>query len=159
MKNWKEWKAILATLVLMLSVDATYGQAEQPPTNSADGSRNSATRATDESVLNACSSAVQELTASRRLIKLLESEAALLRSRLESEKQANVRLSELNQARMSEAEALRSAVAAERDSIVAKNDVIDAQRKLLDELKAKKRSVWSRIGDVAIGIAAGALLR
>lgn len=68
-------------------------------------------------------------------------------------------LSELTQTRRSETEALRIALEAKNETLAAKDEVIASQQKLIDALKTKKRSLWARIGDVAIGIAAGAVLR
>jgi hypothetical protein len=108
---------------------------------------------------NACAAAADELSASRRLILLLDSESKMLRERLETERQTSAMLAELNQTRKSESEALRMAIGARNETLAAKDEVIAGQQKLIDALKTKKRSIWARVGDVAIGIAAGALLR
>lgn len=100
-----------------------------------------------------------ELAAADRLIEALERENAALRDRLETEKQATAVLTELNDARRREAEALRTALAAKNETIAAKDAAINAQETLIEDLRRKRVSIWKRIGDVAIGIAAGALLR
>lgn len=102
---------------------------------------------------------MEELAASRRLISLFDRESKMLRDRLETEHQRTVLLEELNLTRKAEGDALRTVVLAKNETLAAKDDVIASQQKLIDSLKTKKRSFWSRFGDVAIGIAAGALLR
>lgn len=159
MMNWKRWKAVLAVLVLMLSVHAVFGQAERPQTSSANGSGRSATRATDDKIRDACSAAADELAASQRLIALLETESKLLRERLDTERQRAAIYAELNDSRKAESDALRTALLAKNETLAAKDDVIATQQKLIETLKGKKRSFWSRLGDVAIGIAAGTILR
>ena len=100
-----------------------------------------------------------ELTAADRLIEALDRENAALRERLETEKQATAVLTELNDARRREAEALRAALDAKIETIAAKDAAIEAQAAVIEDLRRKRTSIWKRIGDVAIGIAAGALLR
>lgn len=90
---------------------------------------------------------------------MLDSESKMLRDRLETERQRAALLEELNLTRKAEGDALRTVVLAKNETLAAKDEVIANQQKLIDSLKAKKRSFWSRFGDVAIGIAAGALLR
>lgn len=123
-------------------------------TSSAESSRSLDTRA-----ISACNAAVEELKASRRLIELLDRENALLRERLETEARTTAMLTELNETRKSESEALRNTVAAKNETIAAKDAVIANQEKLIDALKAKKSSPWKRLGDVLIGVAAGMVLR
>ena len=107
----------------------------------------------------ACNAAVEELGAARKLIGLLERENELLKDRLETEKKANAMFVELNESRRAETEALRNAVAAKDETITAKDAVIASQEKLIGALKIRKPSPWKRLGDVLIGVAAGAILR
>ncbi|MBA2380232.1 MAG: hypothetical protein H0V76_11730 [Blastocatellia bacterium] len=100
-----------------------------------------------------------ELDASRELIGALEVENAALRRRLDTERATVSLLEELNATRRSENDALRAAFAAKNETITAKDEVIAAQERLIDGLKARRTSVWKRIGDVAIGAAIGAVLR
>lgn len=100
-----------------------------------------------------------ELAASRVLIDALERENAALKRRLETETAANALLTELNAVRKSETETLRTALAAKNETIAAKDAALAAQEKLIAELRRKKTSVWKRIGDIAIGAVAGAVLR
>ena len=93
------------------------------------------------------------------MIDALETENAALKSRLETEKRANALLNELNETRRAETEALKATVTAKNETIAAKDAAIAAQDKLIGSLKTKKRSVWSRIADIAIGAAIGAILR
>lgn len=58
-----------------------------------------------------------------------------------------------------ESDALRKVVAAKDETIVARDAVIAAQDKLVASLKAKRPSIWRRIGDVLIGAAAIAVLK
>jgi len=67
-------------------------------------------------------------------------------------------LSELDETRKEESEALRSAVAAKNETITAKDAVIATQDKLIETLKRKKSSPWKRLGDVLIGVGIGVLL-
>jgi uncharacterized protein YicC (UPF0701 family) len=109
-------------------------------------------------LVSACSAAADELTASRVLIDALEHDNAALKQRLEIEKQTTQLLTELDQTRKSESEALRSVVAAKNEALSAKDAVIASQNKLIEALKKKKSSQWKRIGDVLIGIGLGTLL-
>jgi len=93
------------------------------------------------------------------LIDALETENAVIKSRLETEKRANALLTELNETRRAESEALKSTVAAKNETIAAKDSAIAAQDKLIGSLKTKKRSIWSRIADIAIGAAIGAVIK
>lgn len=99
------------------------------------------------------------LAAADILIGALERENAALRERVETERAATALLTELNAARKSETDALRTALAAKIDTIAAKDAAIAAQETLIAELRRKKTSVWKRLGDLAIGIVAGAVLR
>ena len=113
----------------------------------------------DKNITNACAAAVDELTKTRLLADALERENKLLNERLETEKQSVVLLSELNNTRKSETEALRSAVDAKNKTITAKDAVIGKQDELVRELKNKKTSPWKRLGDVLIGVAVFAVLK
>jgi len=99
-------------------------------------------------IINACAAAVNELAKTRLLIEALERESKLISERLETEKKAAAVLQEVNRTRSSEAEALRSAVAAKNETIAAKDAVIAGQDKLVQALKNKKTSPWKRFGDV-----------
>lgn len=99
-----------------------------------------------------------ELLASRVLVDELESENRLLAERLETEKQTTALLTELNQTRKSEIDALRQSLAAKNETIAAKDAVIATQDKLIGSLKSKRSSPWKRLGDVLIGAGAAVLL-
>lgn len=154
-------------LVVMLSVLAASAQQPEPPKTSAESSQRSGTPASrrlaegsgQEKLTSACNAAVDELKASRILIDGLETENAALRSRLETEKRASALLAELNETRRAEGEALKAIVAAKNETIAAKDAAIAAQDKLIGSLKTKKRSVWSRIADIAIGAGMIAILK
>lgn len=107
----------------------------------------------------ACNAAADELRASRILIDVLDTENAALRLRLETERRAGALLTELNDTRRAESEALKQTVAAKDETIAAKDAAIASQEKLIEQLKTKKRSVWSRVGDILIGAAAIAILK
>jgi hypothetical protein len=68
-------------------------------------------------------------------------------------------LSELNETRKSESEALRSALAAKNETITAKDAVIATQDRLIETLKRKKSSPWKRLGDVLIGVGIKAIFK
>ena len=108
---------------------------------------------------SACNAAADELAASRALIDALEHDNAALKQRLEIEKQTTQLLTELNQTRKSESEALRSALAAKNEALAAKDTVIATQDKLIETLKRKKSSPWKRVGDVLVGLAIGFVLK
>ena len=127
------------------------------PKRSVDGSPSSAIRAVDP--LPACAAAAEELADTRRFANALDAENTALRTSLDTERRLNASLTELSEARRREGDALRNAVTAQAETIAAKNDAIAAQRRLIDELKPRRSSLLRRIGDIAIGIAAGALLR
>jgi len=112
----------------------------------------------ESQLASACNAAADELTASRVLINALESDNAALKQRLEIEKQMTQLLTELDQTRKSESEALRSAITATNETLTAKDAVISTQDKLIETLKRKKSSPWKRVGDVLIGIGLGTLL-
>lgn len=107
----------------------------------------------------ACSAAVEELSAGRTLIDALERERELLKERLETEKRASSLLAEINESRRAENEALRDAVAAKNETLASKDLAIAEQGKLIETLKRRKSSPWKRLGDVLIGVAAGAIFR
>lgn len=153
MRKLKRSGVMLAVLVAMLSVHGVSGQSTQASKSSAGSSPSSGTRA-----ISACNVAIEELNASRRLIGLLEQENALLKDRLETEGRSTSLLTELNETRRAEGDALRNVVAAKNETIFAKDAVIANQEKLIELLKAKKSSPWKRLGDVLIGVAAGALI-
>lgn len=111
------------------------------------------------SPIAACLAAAGELKASRQLIDLLERENALLRERLETEKRTTSLLTELNETRKAESDALRNALTSKTETLAAKDAVIASQERSIDALKKKKSSPWKRIGDVLIGVAAGVILR
>jgi hypothetical protein len=67
-------------------------------------------------------------------------------------------LSELNETRKAESEALRSALVAKNETVTAKDAVIATQDKLIETLKHTKSSPWKRLGDVLIGVGIGVLL-
>ena len=183
MKNWKRHTLIHVVLVLMLNALAAFGQSTPRQTSSAPSSQRSdgdvskkvasgesrVERKTAEKPLHspfttlnliaACSAAVDELKAGRVLIDSLENENAVLKDRLDTELRTTAILSELNETRKSEAEALRSTVLAKNETISAKDAVITSQDKLIATLKAKKGSPWRRLGDVLLGAAAVLVLR
>ena len=161
-------------LVVMLSVLAASAQQPQLPTKSVESSPSSGTGATEARVTpssvqdgtrkrvtftEACNSSVDELKASRILIDALETENTALRSRLETERTASKLLTELNETRRAESEALKATVTAKNETIAAKDAAIAAQDNVIGSLKTKKRSVWSRIADIAIGAGIGILLK
>jgi hypothetical protein len=184
MKNLKLSAAMSVMLGVMLSVPAAFGQSTPQPTNSAPGSQRSDIPAEggvaskrlggatpegqspsahhsrkSQELTKACAAAISELEASRRLIDLLDRENRLLKDRLEIETRTVAILAELNASRKAEGDALRTALAAKAETLAAKDGVIASQQKLIDSLKSKKSSPWKRLGDVLIGVAAGALLR
>ena len=179
MKNWKSLKLTLPVLALMLSVHAVFAQSPAPQTNSASGLQKSGTgvgsphvskgstssralpygRATDTDVISACAAAVEDLRATRGLAEALERENTALIARLEIERQSVGLLTELNETRRSETEALRGTVAAKNEAIAAKDALITSQEKLIEALKKKKSSPWKRLGDVLIGAAVIAVLK
>ncbi len=110
-------------------------------------------------MIDRCSAAVDELKASRVLIYALDAENASIKSRLETEKRTTAILSELNETRKSESDALRKAIDAKNETIAARDAVITTQDKLIDALKTKKPSPWRRLGDILIGAAAIAVLK
>ena len=100
-----------------------------------------------------------DLEKTRVLVRELEGENRLLGERLETERRTSALLTELNETRMSESQALRATIAAKNETIAAKDAVIASQDKLIETLKRKKTSIWRRLGDVLIGAAAIAILK
>ena len=90
---------------------------------------------------------------------MLERGNGLLKERLDTEKRANSLLTELSGSRRAENEALLNTLAAKNETIIAKDGVITSQEKLIDTLRKRKSSPWRRLGDVLIGVAAGAIFR
>jgi len=68
-------------------------------------------------------------------------------------------LTELNETRKAESEALRTALTANHETLAAKDAVIAAQDKLIEALKRKKPSPWKRLGDVLLGVGLGMVLK
>lgn len=110
-------------------------------------------------IVSACSAVVDELKASRALIEALDAENTSLKTRLETEKRTTAILTELNETRKSESDALRKAIDGKNESLTARDAVIATQDKLIDALKTKKPSPWRRLGDILIGAAAIAVLK
>lgn len=100
-----------------------------------------------------------ELERTRELAETLGRENQALNERLETEKQTTAILTELNETRKSENEALRAVVTAKNETIAAQDKVIASQDKLVTALKGQKRSPWSRVGDILIGAAIAAVLK
>ena len=189
MKNWRRVMLTAAALALMSSVQSVSGQATPQSMNSARNSAKSdvhankheaephdpfeevperrslsAHRAAKQQegasqIVKACAAVVDELKASRVLIEALETESAELKTRLETEKRTTAILTELNETRKSESEAMRAAMTAKNETITAKDQVIASQDKLIAALKNKKPSPLRRIGDILIGAAVFAILK
>lgn len=102
--------------------------------------------------------AANELEKTRVLVGELETENQLLTERLMTEKMATTLLTELNQTRSRETEALRVTIAAKNEVITAKDAVIATQDKLIVTLKRNKSSPWKRLRDVLIGAGTVVLL-
>jgi hypothetical protein len=109
--------------------------------------------------LAACSNAADELAAARELNALLEEQRQLLKNRLEAEKQIAGLALELAESRRLETEALRRTADAKDEAIAALRERIALQEKMIAGLGRRKTSIWRRLGDVMIGIAAGAILK
>jgi septal ring factor EnvC (AmiA/AmiB activator) len=186
MKNWKSFLKLLILLAAMSNVHAISAQSPPPQTSSAPSSPTSGTSATrsepaasaagqfdktsaktnwppayagGSDPIAACSAVADELAASRILIDALENENAALKRRLDTEKRTTSLLTELNETREAETEALRTAIAAKSEALTAKDAVIASQDKLIETLKRKKSSTWKRIANVLIGVGLGSLLR
>ena len=128
------------------------GELRKDPSNSQFSTINS-------QLASACAATADELAASRTLINALENENAALKMRLETEKRTTALLTELNETRKSETEALRTAFAAKNEALTAKDSVIASQDKLIETLKRKKSSPLKRLGDVLIGVGVGIVFR
>lgn len=165
MKYLDALRTIPVALVLTLSTLAAFGQQPQPPKNSAENLPQSDTAVSEgskpknETLLSACNAAVDELKGSRVLIEALEAENAALRVRLETEKRTTALLTELNDSRRAESEALKVAVAAKNEAITAKDAAIAAQDRLIEQLKTKKRSPWGRVADILLGAGLRSLIK
>src|SRR5258706_8303156 len=179
MKNWKSLMITALSLTAMWNAPVTLGQSTQPQTNSVKSSPSSDTDVNDvvpssevkvpskarnaeletRTLVSSCMATAVELEKTRILVGALESENSTLKTRLETEKRAMAILSELNETRKSEADALKAALAAKNETIAAKDAVIASQDKLVAALKTKKSSPWRRLGDVLIGAAVFAILK
>ena len=138
MKTWKNLTLIAAMLAATLPPLAVNGQSQQQTPNSAKSSSSSATRASDATA--ACMATAVELEKTRAFAASLETENRVLTERLATEKAATALLTELNQSRRAESEALKNTVAAKNETIAAKDSVIASQDKLVEALKKKKPS-------------------
>lgn len=159
MRNLRKLPLMFAMLAAMSSVFAAQDTPNRTNNNSATNSPPLATAANRNGVLNACANAANDLAATRKLVAALDDENKALNERLATERQLTVTLTELNATRRSENEALRTALSAKDETIAAKDSAINAQSKLIDSLKRKKPSILGRVGDILIGVAAGAVLR
>ena len=160
MKNWKSSMLLAAVLVLTWTAHAAHGQSPQPQTNSVKSSPSSDTVATNSrTIVNACMATAVELEKTRVLVSALETETAAIKERLATEKRTTALLTELNETRKNETEALKTTVAAKNETIAAKDAVITSQDKLIEELKHKKSSPWRRIGDILLGAGVFAILK
>src|SRR5215203_3735705 len=122
------FKFLIAPLTLLAAMSfppaaSAQSRPEAPP-NSAKNSPTSAIPASKIDALNAaCNAAADDLLATRQLVDSLESENALLKTRLETEKQTTALLLELNETRRTETESLRLTVSAKNETIAAKDSV------------------------------------
>lgn len=107
----------------------------------------------------ACSAAADDLAATRQLAAALDAENAALRSRLDTEKAAARLLQELNTTRAAEANSLREALAAKNQAITAKDRLIEADEKLIADLKRHRMTIWRRIGDILLGAGVAAIVK
>ena len=131
----------------------------QPPSSAKD-SPTSATRASEDAKLvNSCAAAVEELSATRKLVTALENENALLRERLQTAAATEAILNEMKETREKENTALHTAIAAKNETIAAKDAAIKKQDEIVAELKRRKSSVWKRVGDILIGVAVSSILK
>ena len=143
----------------MVAIDRVGPQAASLPVSEKLAKEHTQAGSLRSDVLAACAAAVNELKASRTLLDALDAENASLKSRLETEKRTTAILTELNETRKSETEALRKAIEAKTETIAARDTVIATQDKLIDALKTKKPSPWRRLGDILIGAAVIAVLK
>lgn len=135
------------------------GFEELPERRSLSANRAAEPRKNSSRSLSACMAAAIELEETRDLVSALENENVALNERLETEKQRSAILTELDETRKSENDALRSAVAAKNETIAAQDKVIASQDKLAAALKGKRRSPLGRIGDILIGAAIFGVLK
>ena len=161
MNNFKRLIAPLALLAAMSLTLAAHAQSrpEAPPSSAKSSPPSAIPAGKGDALTSACNAAADDLLATRQLVDSLESENALLKSRLEAEKQTTALLLELNETRRSETEALRLTVSAKNETIAAKDAVIASQDKLIETLNRKKSSPWKRVLDVLIGVGVGVVLR
>lgn len=160
MRNLKGLVLVFALLVIVSSVQNGHAQSTRTPTNSAESSKASGTAVKNErGLVAACAAAAEELAASREANAALEMENAALLSRLSDEKRMNDLLTELNETRRKEADALRQTIDAKNETIAAKDAALKAQDELIAKLKGKRSSPWKRIGDILIGVGAAVLLK
>jgi hypothetical protein len=161
MKNLKRTLLILSVLAAMQTTLAAQTASPQAMTNSAQSSPGSVTHAPAKKRVDAtaaCMAAAIDLEKTRQLAASLDAENAALRSRLETGERMNEVLTELNAARRDETQALRTALAAKDETVRAKDAALAAQDKLIAELKARRPSMLRRVGEIAIGAVAGAVL-
>lgn len=125
--------------------------------SSAVYSQSSATNA--DKVRRACSAAALDLLESRKLINAQDAEIAALRNAFDGERRVNEMLTELNKMRAAENAALTRVIDAKNEAIAAKDAAVEAQQAVIRKLEKKKRSLSSRITDIAIGAAAALILR
>ena len=160
MRNLKSLVLTFALLVIALSVQNAHAQSTRTQANSAADSKGSGTAAKNErGLVAACAAAAEELAATREANAALEKENSMLASRLADEKRMNDLLTELNETRRTESEALRRTIEAKNETIAAKDAAIKAQDELIAKLKTKRSSPWKRIGDILIGVGAAVLLK
>lgn len=118
----------------------------------------SVTNANRDAVIRACANAATDLAATRKLVAALDDENKEVIERLATERQLTTTLTELNATRRAETDALRTALTAKDETIAAKNLAIDAQSKLIENLKRRKPSFLGRFGGVIAGAAAALIL-
>ena len=147
-------------LVAMSIALVLCAQSKAQPPSSANGSPTSVTRASeDANLVNSCAAAVEELSATRKLVTALENENALLRERLQTAAATEAILIELKETREKENTALHTAIAAKNETITAKDAAIKKQDEIVAELKRRRSSVWKRVGDILIGVAVSSILK
>lgn len=164
MNSLRIWTFALILHAILSTAQGVSGQSRQTQPNSAENLPSSATHAANrktetDAALAACSNAADELAAARELNALLEEQRQLLKNRLEAEKQIAGLALELAESRRLETEALRRTADAKDEAIAALRERIALQEKMIAGLGRRKTSIWRRLGDVMIGIAAGAILK
>lgn len=100
--------------------------------------------------------AAVDLESTRELAAELDKKSELLTERLRSEENANGLAAEMIRTQASAISSLKDAIKAKDDAAGSKDAVIAAQEKLIESLRRKRSSPWSRIRDILIG--AGAVL-